>query len=118
MSDIESLMQPGGWDGEDYRWEDDAACGGMDLELFFPSRGDGPDKVATAKAVCAQCPVRYECLLMAITTHQNVGVFGGLSAKERRALKKTMQPMTPMERGEAIREASETVVGAKVEQAG
>ena len=59
-------------------WRTDAACRGMDTDLFFPPRGgDG----WRAKRVCARCPVRAECLDEHLG--ETVGVFGGLSPKER-----------------------------------
>lgn len=70
------------------RWADSAACVGLDPVLFFPPR-EGPNSgTSAAKAVCAQCPVRLECLDWALTYNENTGVWGGLSAGERRTLKR------------------------------
>jgi WhiB family redox-sensing transcriptional regulator len=44
-----------------------------------------------AKAVCAGCPVRPDCLAFALDTEQNDGVWGGLSETERRALKRKLR---------------------------
>lgn len=63
-------------------WTDLAACWGMDPELWFPL-GDG----APAKAVCAGCPVRAECLAFALEHGLDDGIFGGLDAADRRALR-------------------------------
>lgn len=69
-------------------WHALASCRGMDEALFFPP-GDAPDcgvRIAAAKAVCAGCPVRRECLDDAMGWEQpstRVGVRGGLSAAER-----------------------------------
>jgi WhiB family redox-sensing transcriptional regulator len=70
-------------------WMDQAACLTEDPELFFPPTevGPGAAQVTEAKAVCARCPVRSDCLLMALATGLTEGVFGGLSATERRALR-------------------------------
>ncbi len=49
----------------DREWRMNAACRGVDPELFFPAAEGGPARdaqVAAAKAVCARCPVRRECL--------------------------------------------------------
>lgn len=39
-----------------------------------------------AKAICAQCPVRRQCLEWALETHQPHGVWGGLDEQERERL--------------------------------
>jgi WhiB family redox-sensing transcriptional regulator len=67
-------------------WRHRARCLTSDPELFFPVGTTGPAEAQTreAKAVCALCPVREECLEWALETHQDVGVWGGLSEEERR----------------------------------
>jgi WhiB family redox-sensing transcriptional regulator len=71
-------------------WRDRAACLQEDPELFFPIGTTGPalQQLARAKAVCATCPVRTECLQWAIDTNVDQGVWGGLSEDERRSLKR------------------------------
>ena len=51
--------------------------------MFFPERG-GPDVNKAAIAVCQDCQVRTECLAYAIAEHENAGVWGGLTARQRR----------------------------------
>lgn len=63
-------------------WTDLAACRGHDPELWFPL-GDG----ARAKAICAGCPVREDCLTFALRLGLDHGIFGGLDADERRVLR-------------------------------
>lgn len=63
-----------------------AACRTVDPEVFFPLPGD-EDGVAMARAVCAGCPVRSECLEFALRHGLDDGVFGGLTADERRAFR-------------------------------
>ncbi|MEW6155548.1 MAG: WhiB family transcriptional regulator [Actinomycetota bacterium] len=65
----------------DIRWRLEAACRDFDTNLFFPLTEEG---VAEAKAVCATCPVREECLEFALQTRQEDGVWGGLDEAERR----------------------------------
>jgi WhiB family transcriptional regulator, redox-sensing transcriptional regulator len=67
-------------------WWRDAACQTVDPDLFFPvsSLGPGRDEVARAKAVCASCPVRRQCLQFALATRQAHGVWGGTTEEERR----------------------------------
>ena len=67
-------------------WHQHGACRGADPNLFFPERGES---VKEAKAVCARCPVRAECLEYALENHEVVGIWGGLSARERRQLSRT-----------------------------
>lgn len=67
-------------------WRTVAACRHADPELFFPPGRDGAatDQIAEAKAVCARCPVRRECLDFAIDHRQRDGIWGGLTDQERR----------------------------------
>jgi hypothetical protein len=68
---------------EDFRHR--AACRGVDPELFFPTAESGPiydAQVSAAKAVCAGCPVRAQCLAWALTALP-YGVAGGLTEHER-----------------------------------
>ena len=66
------------------RWRELAACRGTDLEVFFPGRGESAEP---ARQVCAPCPVRQACLDYAITNRIASGVWGGLTERERRALR-------------------------------
>lgn len=69
-------------------FRDFAACRTEDPELFFPisDMGPGARQVAEAKAVCARCPVRTDCLDYAIDAGLDHGIFGGQTERERRAL--------------------------------
>ncbi len=66
------------------RWRELAACRGTDLEVFFPGRGES---AGPARQVCAGCPVRQPCLDYAITNRIAYGIWGGLTERERRALR-------------------------------
>lgn len=74
-------------------WRDQAACLGLDTELFFPTGATGRalDQIEQAKAVCVCCPVAPECLEWALETSQDAGVWGGLSEEERRTLRRSRQ---------------------------
>jgi Transcription factor WhiB len=61
-------------------WTEQALCRQMDPEDFFPPKGDAGTQ---AKQVCAQCPVRAECLDYAITADEKHGIWGGLNRAER-----------------------------------
>ena len=66
-------------------WHQHGACRGADPNLFFPERGES---VKEAKAVCARCPVRAECLEYALEQPGEIGIWGGLSERERRQLRR------------------------------
>lgn len=71
-------------------WREQAACSGSDNELFFPV-GEDEEVVAPAKAICAACPVKEDCLQYALATNQTEGVWGGMSAPERRRLRRRIR---------------------------
>lgn len=78
--------------GEADSWRGHALCRGLGAELFFPVGEVGPDALAQAengKAVCRRCPVREPCLDFSLVTNQGFGVWGGLTAEERRFLRRT-----------------------------
>ena len=72
---------------ESYEWQYDAACVGVDESVFFsPEAERGPsrrNREAVAKAICAVCPVRQQCLDHALAVREPYGVWGGLSINER-----------------------------------
>jgi WhiB family redox-sensing transcriptional regulator len=70
-------------------WWSLAACQSADPDLFFPIATSGPalKQVAGAKAVCARCPVRTDCLRYALAADPLQGIWGGLSEEERRLLR-------------------------------
>ena len=83
-------------------WRSAAACRSADPELFFPISDSGKslEQMAEAKAVCAGCPVRRECLAFAVGTQQVHGIWGGTTADERAAvLHHDGQPHSRRQRG-------------------
>lgn len=76
------------WDLED--WREEASCRHTDPDLFFPIGSTGPalEQIASAKAVCAECPVQVACLEFALATNQESGIWGGASEEERRKLRR------------------------------
>ncbi|MGY3200173.1 WhiB family transcriptional regulator [Streptomyces sp. TE5632] len=74
-------------------WRTRAACRDEDPDLFFPIGTSGPALLQTeqAKAVCRRCPVREQCLDWAMDSGQSLGVWGGTSETERRALKRRLK---------------------------
>lgn len=66
-------------------WWEQAACAGMDVELFF---AEDVDSVAEARVVCAGCPVADVCRRWALARPWlDAGIFGGLTAPERRSVR-------------------------------
>jgi WhiB family redox-sensing transcriptional regulator len=65
-------------------WVSQGVCGQVDPELFFPEKGGSTKE---AKLVCRSCPVKAECLAFALEHDVRFGVWGGMSERERRALK-------------------------------
>jgi WhiB family redox-sensing transcriptional regulator len=66
-------------------WRSAAACLSADPELFFPvsQAGKALEEAAEAKAICAGCAVRSECLAFALRTRQPYGIWGGMTEEER-----------------------------------
>jgi WhiB family redox-sensing transcriptional regulator len=78
----------------DWAWQESANCRGEDLNLFFGDDGErGADRIIRerkAKQVCAGCPVMAECLAEALREPAQFGVWGGLSADERAAQRRSI----------------------------
>ena len=66
-------------------WQSDALCGQTDPEAFFPEKGGS---TRDAKKICASCEVRAQCLEYALQNDERFGIWGGLSERERRKLRK------------------------------
>ncbi len=69
----------------DEDWRDRALCAQTDPEAFFPEKGGSTRE---AKKICQRCPVRAECLEYALAHDERFGIWGGLSERERRRLKR------------------------------
>jgi WhiB family redox-sensing transcriptional regulator len=70
---------------EDSSWQDLANCLGVDPDLFFPERGASTRE---AKEVCRGCVVREACLEYALANGEKFGIWGGLSERERRRIRR------------------------------
>ncbi|WP_083878333.1 WhiB family transcriptional regulator [Corynebacterium ciconiae] len=68
-------------------WHDQALCAQTDPEAFFPEKGGSTRE---AKRICKACGVRDECLEYALLHDERFGIWGGLSERERRRLKKQL----------------------------
>jgi WhiB family transcriptional regulator, redox-sensing transcriptional regulator len=75
-------------------WQFRAACRGEESALFFAPnyferREQKNAREVRAKAICARCPVRTECLEYALRIREPHGIWGGLNEFERRTLLRT-----------------------------
>jgi WhiB family redox-sensing transcriptional regulator len=78
--DIEAILGAG-----NRGWQSRANCMGVDPELFFPERGSSTRE---AKEVCRGCVVREDCLEFAIANGEKFGIWGGMSERERRRVRR------------------------------
>jgi WhiB family transcriptional regulator, redox-sensing transcriptional regulator len=73
----------------DVLWQHRAACRGPNRRIFFPPPQPEPPsdrdrREQQAKEICATCPVLVECRTYALTRQEQHGIWGGLTARERR----------------------------------
>lgn len=84
----------------DRSWQEFANCLGVDPDLFFPERGASTRE---AKEVCRGCVVRDDCLEYALRNSEKFGIWGGMSERERRRIRR--------QRAMARQEAAAAVAG-------
>ena len=70
---------------EEPEWQERALCAQTDPEAFFPEKGGSTRE---AKRICSGCDVRAECLDYALAHDERFGIWGGLSERERRRLRR------------------------------
>jgi hypothetical protein len=70
---------------EEPDWQERALCAQTDPEAFFPEKGGSTRE---AKRICSGCEVRAECLEYALANDERFGIWGGLSERERRRLRR------------------------------
>ncbi len=88
MQELAQVMPELVGDGDDeglLGWQERALCAQTDPEAFFPEKGGSTRE---AKKVCLSCDVRGDCLEYALSNDERFGIWGGLSERERRKLKK------------------------------
>lgn len=78
----EQMLQPANLEEN---WQENANCNGVDPNLFFPERGASTRE---AKEVCRGCIVPEQCLEYALQNGEKFGIWGGLSEKERRRIRR------------------------------
>lgn len=77
--------EPAATDDAAESWQEFANCLGVDPDLFFPERGASTKE---AKQVCQSCVVREDCLEYALANGEKFGIWGGLSERERRRIRR------------------------------
>ena len=70
---------------DDPQWQENALCAQTDPEAFFPEKGGSTRE---AKRICLGCEVKDACLEYALANDERFGIWGGLSERERRRLKR------------------------------
>lgn len=70
---------------EEEGWQERALCAQTDPEAFFPEKGGSTRE---AKRICSGCEVKAECLDYALAHDERFGIWGGLSERERRRLRR------------------------------
>ncbi|MDV8000889.1 WhiB family transcriptional regulator [Rhodococcus sp. IEGM 1408] len=70
---------------EEESWQEQALCAQTDPEAFFPEKGGSTRE---AKKICTGCEVKAECLEYALANDERFGIWGGLSERERRRIKR------------------------------
>src|SRR3712207_5173549 len=74
-----------GLESDGQSWQERALCAETDPEAFFPEKGGSTRE---AKKICTGCEVRAECLEYALANDERFGIWGGLSERERRRLRR------------------------------
>jgi len=72
-------------DDDPLAWQADSLCAQTDPEAFFPEKGGS---TRDAKRICASCEVKAQCLEYALQNDERFGIWGGLSERERRKLRR------------------------------
>lgn len=68
-----------------HTWRAQAACTGIDPDIFYPASEDDID-AESAKSVCAECVVVESCLEHALAFREKDGIWGGATERERRRM--------------------------------
>jgi WhiB family redox-sensing transcriptional regulator len=73
-------------DVDGWRWSERAACRGTDPESWFADvrPGHQDENITRLRRICAECPVRVECLNYALDNNE-WGIWGGTTDDERRS---------------------------------
>ena len=84
---VPGVRRPASDDDNALAWQADSLCAQTDPEAFFPEKGGS---TRDAKKICTSCEVRTQCLEYALQNDERFGIWGGLSERERRKLRKSV----------------------------
>ncbi|KQS73407.1 transcription factor WhiB [Modestobacter sp. Leaf380] len=82
---LSALDWSAGLEEDEQGWQERALCAETDPEAFFPEKGGSTRE---AKKICTGCEVKLECLEYALGKDERFGIWGGLSERERRRLRR------------------------------
>ncbi len=85
MSEMLQLTVVGNDETAMLAWQEQALCAQTDPEAFFPEKGGSTRE---AKRICVGCDVKGDCLEYALGQDERFGIWGGMSERERRRLKR------------------------------
>lgn len=80
-----------------------AKCREMDLAIFFGKDRRGASRhrpsltsveIRRAKAICAVCPVLWECFTYAMEQEEDYGVWGGTTHKDRQRIREQAEQVS------------------------
>ena len=91
-------------DPAEVAWQDRALCGQVGDDFWFPEKGGS---TLEAKRVCGACEVRQSCLDYALDHDEKFGVWGGMSERERRRLRRDRPRSQPRRAKANTRPSSE-----------
>ena len=70
-------------------WSQESLCIGAPPDLFFPPderKGEASKLYDQARTICSTCPVKDSCLRYALLTHQEHGMWGGMTPRQRKVV--------------------------------
>lgn len=100
MSDNPSDYRPA--DTSTHEWSEFASCVNR-FEYMFPTDSDWQG-IDAARSICAECPVRFECLTEAMDNGEQFGMWGGLTPAERTSMRRRVSRNNLRVRNEGVGE--------------
>lgn len=82
-ADARPLLPVASWLVEREEWQEQARCRGK-TDMMFPAKSGNFD---APKQLCRSCPVQFQCLEYALRTKQHLGVWGGTTERQRKAIR-------------------------------
>jgi len=86
-------------------WRSDALCAQVDAEIFYPDQGGGHKD---ALSICYKCPARLDCLIEAVQSSEQFGIWGGTTPSQRRTIARLLHADPQEDRSPLKRRAAKT----------